>query len=336
MYSIKRGNRYLLLTIISFIAGSLLLDLYMQLTGTEMSLTLLVVISQWGMVLFPIILYFLVTRAPIKESLMLRKINSLNSLMSAGIAILIIPLLSLINVVSQFFVENKISDAVLEIAEKPLWLSLLLMAVSPALLEEISMRGIITTNYRSKSVLTTCVISGFFFGMFHMNINQFLYAFIMGMFMCFVVHVTGSLFSSMIMHFVINASSLTLAKFALFMQDYFSSDPMYMEQMNQATNMNETTALIFGTVFMLVLSVISIPLAILLIRGLMKYNNKMDIFKKTTGEVLFSSYHEKAPDSLSTTKKEKIITISFIASVATFTLFVVLFEILLPLMIQPM
>lgn len=341
MYSTKRGNRYLLLTMISFIAGSLLIDLFMQLTKTEMSVTLLVVISQWGMVLFPIIFYFLITKSPIKETLMLRKISPLNAVMSAGIAVLIIPLLSLVNVISQFFVENMISDAVMEIANKPLWLSLLLMAATPALLEEISMRGIITSNYRKQRVLTTCLISGFFFGMFHMNINQFLYAFVMGLFMCFVVHVTGSLFSSMIMHFVINASSLTLAKFVLFMQEYFSSDPLYMEQMQQAATMNDTTALIFGTVFMFILSVISIPLAIFLLHLLMKYNNKMNIFKKTTEEVLFPNYREGSATTVIDDEghthhvaKEKIVTLSFIASVAIFTFFVILFEIVLPLVIQ--
>lgn len=340
MYSIKRGNRYLLLTMISFIFGSLLLDLYLNLTNTEMSVTLLVVISQWVMVFFPILIYFFITKSPVKETLMLRKISPLNALMCAGIAWLIIPLLSLVNVISQFFVENMISDAVMQIAEKPLWISLLLMAATPALLEEISMRGIITSNYRSQPVLTTCLISGLFFGMFHMNINQFLYAFIMGVFMCFIVHVTGSLLSSMIMHFVINATSLVLAKFALFIQDYFSSDPNYMDQLNQAAQMSETTALIAGTIFMFVLSIISIPLALLLIRALMKNNNKLDILKKTTGEVLFSSHNNMSLENEGSFKanlvKEKIVTPSFIISVSIFAVFVILLEIVLPLLIQPL
>lgn len=356
MYSIKRGNRYLLFTMISFILGSILLDVFLLLTKKEMSVTLLVFISQWGMVFIPILLYFLITKSPIKETLMFRKINSLNALMCVGIAWLIIPLLSLVNVISQFFVENMISDAVMQIAEKPLWLSLLLMAATPAFLEEIAMRGIITTNYRSQRVLITCLISGFFFGMFHMNINQFLYAFIMGVVMCFVVHVTGSLFSSMIIHFVINSTSLILAKIVLVTQNYFSSDPYYMNQINQAAAMDETKSLIIGTIVMFVMSLICVPLALLLIRALMKYNNKMDIFKKTTGEVLFPSndnnvtilqednklINESAPDlydSINTVKpfvKEKIVTPSFIISVSIFLVFVVLFELILPLIIKPL
>jgi len=328
LYSIKRGNRYFLVTITTFLLGSILLGILVAITG-EMGISLQIIISQWGIVFIPIIFYFIITKSPIKETLLFRKLKPLNALFSFLLAGAIIPLLSLINVISQFFVENQISDAVLEIAEKPLWFSLLLMAATPAFIEELAMRGIITSNYRSKPVLTTCLISGFFFGMFHMNVNQFLYAFVMGVIMCFVVHLTGSILSSMIMHFTINATSLILAKGSLFLQEYLTKiNPDYAKQIEQAT-LNPTASLIQASIFMGIACIVITPIAILIIYGLMKYNKKENILKDrlTTSEVLNLSN-----DNGLQVVNEKIVTPAFIISVSLFVGFVVIFELLFPIL----
>ncbi|PKM51171.1 MAG: hypothetical protein CVV02_08475 [Firmicutes bacterium HGW-Firmicutes-7] len=331
MYSIKRGNRYLLVTLVTYLFGSTLLGLFIGLTKGTMGISLQILISQWGIIFIPIVFYFLITKAPIKKSLFIKKIKPLNVLFSVLLAGAIMPLLSFINILSQFFVKNVISEAILEIAEQPLWISLLLVAVTPAILEEVAMRGIITSNYRSKPVLTTCLISGFFFGMFHMNINQFLYAFVMGIIMCFVVHLTGSILSSMIIHFTINASSLIFAKGALFLQDYLTEiNPNYASQMEQAA-LDPTGTLIQGAIFLGVACLVMTPIAGLIIYGLMKYNKKENILKDrlTTGEVLNLTDEVQVPE-----EREKVITPSFIISVSLFVGFVVIFEILFPIIVK--
>lgn len=328
MYSVKRGNRYLLFTLLSYCIGSVFIGLFVFFTKIEMDITAQIIISQWGIVFIPIVLYFIITKSPIEETLLLKKINIINILLCFALAFAIIPLLSLINVISQFFVKNLISDVILDIAKKPLWLSLSLMALTPAILEEIAMRSIIINNYRSKPILTTCLISGFFFGMFHMNLNQFFYAFAMGIIMCFVVHITGSIISSMIIHFTINASSLILVKLLDFAQNFLSKiNPEYAAQIKDAASATVTTSsLIMSAVFMMALCVFTIPIALLILYALMKYNNKTNIFKNklTTGDVL----NLDTSESLS---NEKIITPSLIISITIFGTFVIFFEILSPL-----
>lgn len=331
MYSIKWGNRYLLVTLITFLIGSIFLGLFIGLTNIKLDIAFQIIISQWGFVFIPIVFYFLITKSSIKQTLLLRKIKPLNVLLCFLLAGSIIPLLSFINILSQFFVQNTISEAILEIAEKPLWLSLILIAVTPAILEEIAMRGIITSNYRNKSVLTTCLISGFFFGMLHMNINQFLYAFIMGAIMCFAVHLTGSIVSSMVIHFTINATSLILAKGALFLQEQLSDIyPNYATQMEQAV-LDPTQSLIQGSIFLGILSLLITPIAVLILYALMKYNNKDNILKDrlTTGEVLNLS-----DESIIQKTNEKVITPSFVISVLIFVGFVTIFEIIVPILFK--
>lgn len=212
---------------------------------------------------------------------------------------------------------------VLDVANQPLWLALFLLALSPAIVEEISMRGIILSNYRSKPVLTTCLINGLFFGLFHMNINQFIYAFAMGVVLCFVVHVTGSIVSAMVIHFTINASSLILAKISLYMEEVLTQIyPSYTQQMSEVVITTET--LTMAAISLSIICLIAAPLSYLIMRSLIKRNHLENIFKDklTTGEVL------NLP-SQNTVPHEKINTPSLIAAVSIFTIFVVFFEIII-------
>ena len=44
----------------------------------------------------------------------------------------------------------------------------------------------------------------------HMNLNQFIYAFALGVYLAFLVEATGSIFSSMVAHFTLNATSVVM------------------------------------------------------------------------------------------------------------------------------
>ena len=53
-------------------------------------------------------------------------------------------------------------------------------------------------------------MSGLVFGLFHLNINQFCYAFVIGVVFAFLVEATGSIWSSVLAHFAINTYSITI------------------------------------------------------------------------------------------------------------------------------
>ena len=56
----------------------------------------------------------------------------------------------------------------------------------------------------------TIILVGFLFGLMHLNIEQFFYASVIGMFLTFLVYVTGSIIPSMIVHFMNNFMGLYL------------------------------------------------------------------------------------------------------------------------------
>lgn len=348
MYATKTGNRYLFASIFSFILMSTLISYYSVVTETEIGVVQSILLSQWGMVFLSIVIYFVVTKQPIIKTALYRKIKPLNVLFSLLLGGLILPTLSLINVISQFFVKSYISSAVMELAKLPLWLGILLIAVTPALLEELAMRSIIINNYRSKTVLITCLISGFFFGMFHMNLNQFFYAFAMGILMCLAVHLTGSIFSSMIIHFVVNLIGILGAKVVdLLVKFYENTNPELAKQFaDQMTAVPTPGQLLTSTLLLVAINLVTIPLIGLVLYGMMRYNNKMNIFKDklTTDQVLGLSeptIQSEDPGMFSTqassldfNASQRIFTPFLIAAISLFVAFVFTNEILMPLVLS--
>ncbi len=132
--------------------------------------------------------------------------------LAIGIGIFIQPFLSLINVLSQIFFENQIAGTINSMLELPLWLLLVLVAVLPAINEEFVMRGILLTNYEHVPLVKAALMNGLFFGMLHLNGNQFTYAFVMGIMLFVLVKITGSIYASMIVHFIVNGTQMVLAK----------------------------------------------------------------------------------------------------------------------------
>lgn len=131
------------------------------------------------------------------------------------ITYLLMPMMMFINGVSSMFVENNVVTALEKIAEQPLWLKVVNMAVIPAVVEEFIFRGLIFHGLKRRNPFWAIIISAFLFGLMHMNINQFLYAFAMGVFFAMITYATGSMWPSMVMHFIYNAQSVVLSHIIL-------------------------------------------------------------------------------------------------------------------------
>lgn len=91
-------------------------------------------------------------------------------------------------------------------------LAILLVAVFPAVYEELIFRGVVLQGLRSRfSDCGAILLSGLLFALMHFNLQQLAYPFILGCVMGWIVIRTGSLVSSMIVHFVNNFLIVTFA-----------------------------------------------------------------------------------------------------------------------------
>lgn len=114
-----------------------------------------------------------------------------------------------INIATSFIFSNYTTDAISnDVSSSTFLISLICMAVLPAIFEELSFRGAFFQEYRDAyGAWAGAILSGLLFGLYHMNMRQFVYAFICGVFFALLVEATDSIVSSILMHFMLNAIS---------------------------------------------------------------------------------------------------------------------------------
>ena len=166
-------------------------------------------------------IYLLVKRRNIKEILPLRRLGILNALMLTGMTIAIQPLFMLVNLLSQFFFPNVIADSIANVSQEGGFvLMLAIVAVVPSIFEELGFRGIGFAGYGHVKIRTVAMINGLLFGMIHMNMNQFIYAFALGALFCYFMYYTKSLWAPILAHFVFNGTQSLMMYVALGIDPY--------------------------------------------------------------------------------------------------------------------
>lgn len=97
--------------------------------------------------------------------------------------------------------------------EYPVWLlfvNIIFTALLPAIGEEISHRGMLLRSMKRFGFWKAILLSGLLFGLLHLNIEQFFYATIIGIFLGFITSICGSIWPAVIIHFMNNALSVFL------------------------------------------------------------------------------------------------------------------------------
>ncbi len=99
------------------------------------------------------------------------------------------------------------SDITTPVTLPGLVLYFILLAVLPPIFEEIAFRGILMQSLRRFGDGFALLISALLFGLFHLNMVQAPYAFLLGLWFGYLVLRTGSLRISMVLHACINLSA---------------------------------------------------------------------------------------------------------------------------------
>ncbi|MBQ0017272.1 MAG: CPBP family intramembrane metalloprotease [Clostridiales bacterium] len=82
--------------------------------------------------------------------------------------------------------------------------NVILIAGLPAICEELIFRGVVLNGLKKYGVSLMIVLSGLLFSIMHMSLEQSIYQFVLGMALACIVMITGSIVSSMILHFFNN------------------------------------------------------------------------------------------------------------------------------------
>jgi len=283
MFSARKGNLVAFFFVLHFIFASFIV-VYIATKLFHITDEIhQIALSQIFLVFLPVVYYFLFVKTPIKDTLRLNTTHIANYFLSALLAIAILPSVMLINVVSQFFVEQALSETLAHIGDYNYFYVILVIAVFPAVFEEMIARGIILSHFRHRSYIVASLMSGFFFGMMHLNINQFLYAFVLGFVFSLVVHLTGSIVCTMLMHFIINGVNVSFAYLAT--SDFFKA--LSEAQNVSVLNMDQQELLLQALPIVIFLVVMSLPFVFLAFYGLIAVNGKSKLVFKPTPSYAF-------------------------------------------------
>jgi sodium transport system permease protein len=100
----------------------------------------------------------------------------------------------------------------LEDASASLWKLLLVIAITPAVCEELLFRGLILSGLRRYGQWPAIIISALLFALAHASIYRLLPTFCLGLMLGYIVVKTGSIYCSMLMHALNNGIAVTLAR----------------------------------------------------------------------------------------------------------------------------
>lgn len=138
-----------------------------------------------------------------------------NLILVVILSILLQPAMMLVSALASLVIPNPVTGLISELAVLPLPAAIIIVALTPAICEELVFRGFIQSRYEGQPIAVTAFVNGLFFGMVHMNLHQFTYAFLMGIVFAYMVYYTRSVLAAIVGHFVVNAVQYVLGYLAI-------------------------------------------------------------------------------------------------------------------------
>ncbi len=205
---------FFLIMMVVHVLASVALNLLAQ-KGFVFPIEISLVLSELT-ILVPALIYALIKNLNFKTDIGFSPIKAGTFFMCILLAFLVTPIVSFVNALSQLFVKNTMigmSDSLTSGSNAAV---LFLGAIYGPLCEEFVCRGVINNRYaKFIGPLRAAFVSALIFALAHLNVNQAMYAFVLGVIFSVVDHAAGSIFPSIVIHVCINGGNILL----LFMAD---------------------------------------------------------------------------------------------------------------------
>lgn len=229
----------------------------------------------YGLLLIPVIVYTKKKGESFFEVCRFKKIKVSTFFLTVLLTLVSAPMYIFANILSQFFVPNVLVQSLNDdMMDGTAGFTLLAIAVLAPVCEEIICRGFFQN--RLKEVLpffASALVSGIMFGALHLNLNQFCYALVLGVIFAYVNRASGSIITSMIMHFLVNAGNMLILISAQKLLSSMGGDLGETAEMYRADqSLMASSAAFYG-----VLAVIAFFLSRLIIKAIAKREQTEEI-----------------------------------------------------------
>lgn len=277
---VKTINVIILISLVSYLCFSFGIAVIQEMLGTQLpwlrSVAISAVVGELGMVL-PAAVYLGYKKVNWRKQLRFHRIKISTVLLLIVFAYAIMPLMNFLSAVTMLFSKNLIANTINQVTENhSSFISLIVIALIPCLLEEFLYRGVVYKTYAEHNRIFGIILSGLLFGLVHMNVNQFVYAFAMGIIFALLIEATDSLLSSMIVHFMINGTTVVLQYIAQGMEG----------TVNEAETMvsySDTTVLLMAATFWGFIAIITTIIAILIYYMIARNEGRLQNIKEMWG-----------------------------------------------------
>lgn len=280
---VRKVNGFFILFVIGYIGLSVVGAAALQLAdnaGAAVPDWIQYVMSE-GIILIIAIIYMIVQRIdPIKD-IPYRRIGIVDIFLSLAAGYCLIPAVLLISNLSMLFTTNYLEEGTTTLLTYPFAMQVILLAVIPPLVEELVFRGIFFGSYRKAGMFGAALMSGLLFGCFHLNLNQALYAFVIGVVFAYMVEASGSLWSSVIAHFAVNTYSIGIIQIlkmaGMYTQDGVAAEAL--ETAESAAEQNTAAVTVMQIAMLVVVAAAFMMLAVLCIRTIAKRHGNLEKIK---------------------------------------------------------
>lgn len=217
----KVGFNYLIYGIASIIIQVIIINILGLLNSNLIydfnSLTIISAICNY-ILPFPILIYLMGkidSQTPEKNTLTVKRfityIAVTLTLMWAG-NIIGLAITSLISFTTPFDVSNPVQSM---INSSDIWLNLMLISIIGPIFEEIFFRKLLIDRTIKYGAKASILLSALMFGLFHGNLNQFFYAFLIGGFFAYVYIRTGKIKYTILLHIIVNLMGSVVSLFVV-------------------------------------------------------------------------------------------------------------------------
>ncbi len=254
--SINEANLvYLVLGIILLTIGSVV---------QQMNLNVGLLITEYGLILLPVILFLKYKRYSIKEFLRINLISIKEILFIFLIIVFAYPIAVFLNFIVieiiGYFSDATNAGVPIPLTAKDFFISLFVIGITPGICEEVLFRGLMLNSYEKIGKMRAIIFTAVLFGLFHFNLFNFIGPTFLGVILGILYFKTDSIIASMFGHLLNNSLALTLGYFATTKLDEIE------EMVTNTPSISQNQEILYTTIFLLVLSIFSSVMLISLFR----------------------------------------------------------------------
>ena len=223
------------------------------------------------------------------EAAAFHKVKISTLLMIMLCTFLIMPLVTVLNALTMFFTDNAVAALEGDIVSTSFLVMLFMIGIFGPFCEEFVFRGVIYRSYRRSGCtenstrygnarsngISAMILSSLLFGLMHMNFNQAVYAFAIGIFLVLLVEAAGSLWASVFCHMFFNSCQVVL----MYVSESLLNSA-YGQAANETAEQLSAQDLLAALSIYLVIAAVTTPIAVCVIVWFAKNEGRQAAFSE--------------------------------------------------------